>query len=151
MSKGAGSSPDMPGWRSSIGWKSAFGWPSTGGGTGPIFQFVTVKQIPVSGVNLTPIPGASGADLVQSGDRVLVFLRNNGGTDVTVTIDDIENIEPEAAVAYNPDAAIVVAAGTTKIVGPINHRFGSPSTGIAAVFYSAVGNMQIDAFVLNRK
>lgn len=79
--------------------------------------------------NYSPsVPGVAGAvptanaaaasDSFTNNGKVMLRVTNGGGAPTTLTLDDPSSASPPAATAFNPDAAIVITNGTTKIIGP---------------------------------
>jgi hypothetical protein len=89
---------------------------------------------------------AGGGDKVRPGPNVFLYVQNGDASSKTVTIDDPNSRTPVAAAAFNPDVAVVVAAGKEAMIGPITDRFANSSDGLAAITYSAVTAVKVGAF-----
>lgn len=81
----------------------------------------------------TPVSG----DTIVPGDDVQLVVFNGSGAPITVTV--------VATKACNQgslhDSVSSVAAGATKMIGPIDRRYASNSTGLATVNYSATASV----------
>lgn len=109
---------------------------------------LTTAQITQAGTLVTLVAAGAGGDTVIAGASTWLHVKNGSASSITVTIDDPTSATPTAATAFNPDAAITVAAGAERIIGPISARFGAPATGLASVTYSAVTTVTVGAFSL---
>lgn len=81
---------------------------------------VTAARLPVNG------------DTINPGDDVqLVFINGSAGS-VTVTITAVKPCNQGSL----HDSVSVVAAGATKMIGPVDRRYASNSNGLATVNYT---------------
>jgi hypothetical protein len=98
---------------------------------------LAVQQVLVAGIVPTYAAVGGGGDKVPTGGGVFLHVKNGDGSPTTVTIDDPTTRDPGAATAFNPDAAITIAAGAEKMIGPIGDRFADPSdANLADITYS---------------
>ena len=100
------------------------------------------------------VPSAAGAveaftpvtasDTFRNTGKTILAVKNGGATDpVTVTIASKVTCNQ----GYTHDLTVTVAAGETKLIGPLpTARFNDPTTDLATVGYSAVTS--ISAMVL---
>lgn len=108
---------------------------------------LAATQITQAGVSGALAAASAGGDTCPIGDDVFLRFNNASGGSLTVTIDDPNSPAPPGATAFNPDDAIVVGAGLSVIVGPINNRFAQ-SSGLANITYSGVTSLTVGAFRL---
>jgi hypothetical protein len=97
------------------------------------------------GVALTFTACAGGGDTVRTGDRTYLLFKNADASSKTITIAVPGNT---AYAQANPANAVVVAAGVTSLIGPIDAQFATPGTNppTAAITYSAVTSCTIAVF-----
>ena len=81
---------------------------------------VTAPRLPVSG------------DTIAPGDDVQLVFQNGSGAPITVTVVAVRPCSQGSL----HDSVSVVAAGTTRMIGPIDRRYASNSTGLATVNYT---------------
>lgn len=107
---------------------------------------LSVQTLTVAGLAPTYASASGGGDKVRPGDHTFIHVKNDGGASVTVTIDDPNSVEPTAATAWNPDAAIVIAPATSKFIGPlVETRFRNSSDSLVHISYSGVSSVTIAA------
>jgi hypothetical protein len=93
-----------------------------------------------TGVVANPHPAAAGDAFSNDGSTLLRIINGSGGP-VTCTLDDPNTQTPVGATAFNPDAALVVAAGATRTFGPFPpSRFNDPN-GRVQMSWTATGSV----------
>jgi hypothetical protein len=83
--------------------------------------------------------------------RVLLRFENASGASITVTLDDVNSVTPEAAEAFDADVLVPVAAGAKKSVllsGRNLSRFLDAATGKISWTYSAAASVTVEAHSL---
>lgn len=89
---------------------------------------------------------AAASQQVSCGNDVWLAINNADASPHTLTINDPNSVAPKGATGFDPDDAIVVAAGATVVAGPIKRtRFGNAS-GLADLAWSATTSMTIAVF-----
>lgn len=100
------------------------------------------QQVRISGaLKSTSAAGASG-DKVRPNDRGFVEVVNGSAGAVTVTVvvpGTTKYGQPQ------PDAAVVVAAGATALIGPFPGDLADPADGLVALTYSATASVTVAA------
>lgn len=107
---------------------------------------LTTQQIAPAGTTLTFGAAAGGGDTLTPGDTTFLYVKNGGGSPITVTIDDPNSVGPSGAAQFNPDLSVSVTNGSEKCIGPLSAtRFGRSSDGQVAITYSAVTSVTVAA------
>lgn len=109
---------------------------------------LSTQSITKTGLNpLATTAAAGGGDTIRCGDRTFLFVRNTDASAKTVTIDVPGNTDYGVA---RPDVSVVVAAGNTAMIGPIDSTFMQAGTNppTANITYSAVTNVAVAAVQL---
>ena len=76
---------------------------------------------------------------------VFIRITNGGGASITATLDDPTSSTPEAATAFNPDAAMVVPNGGTRVFKIANpSRFTDPTTGKCSLAWSSATSVTFE-------
>lgn len=85
---------------------------------------------------------SAGGDTYSPTSQTFLLVKNADGSSHTVTV-----ITTDVVFGQNlPDIAVVVAAGTTALLGPYDPgEVATPGTGLAAITYSAVTSVTIAA------
>lgn len=94
-----------------------------------------------TGTTLTFAAAAVGGDKCPVGTNVLLLVRNDSASSVTVTLDATGLVFNGLAV---PDTAVVVAAGAEAVV-PVSDHYRASADGLAAITYSAVTTVTVAA------
>jgi len=109
---------------------------------------LTTQSIVRAGLNpMASSACTAGGDTVRVSDRTFLLFKNADASPKTITIGVSGNTIYGQA---NPQNAVIVAAGNTALIGPIDSTFLTPSTtpGTAAITYSAVTSCTIAALQL---
>ena len=109
---------------------------------------LTTQSITKAGLNpLASVACTAGGDTVRIADRTFLIFKNADASAKTITLDVPGNTDYGVA---KPDVAVIVAAGNTAVIGPIDSTFLQPgsSPGTANITYSAVTGCTISAVQL---
>jgi hypothetical protein len=101
---------------------------------------LTHQQATIAGTTVAMAAAAGGGDTVRPGAALLVT--NGDASAKTVTIVVPGNTKYGQA---DPDVAVVVAAGATKLIGPLPQDLADPTDGFVHVTYSAVTSVTVAA------
>ena len=106
---------------------------------------LTTQSVTRAGLNpLASVACTAGGDTVRVSDRTFLVFKNGDASPKTITIavPGTTNFG-----ANQPQDAVVVAAGNTAVIGPIDSTFLQPGTspGVANITYSAVTSCTISA------
>lgn len=102
-------------------------------------------QVGIAGVAAPAAAATGGGDKVAPNDRGALLVTNGGGGSITVTIAVPGNTKYGQA---NPDVAVAVAAGATKLIGPLPADLADPSDGLIAISYSGVSSVSVGAVTI---
>jgi hypothetical protein len=110
---------------------------------------ITIQNLAIAG--LTPSYGAAAAGdtvAVAGDERILVHVKNGGGSSITVTIP--AEATPQTIAGFGSvamaDLTATIAAGAEKIIGPISSGYIDAATGTAAVNYSSTTSVTRTAY-----
>jgi hypothetical protein len=109
---------------------------------------LTTSAVTQAGTTITLAAAGAGGDTIVASASTWLHVKNASGASITVTVDDPTSPTPTAATAFNPDAAITVAASAERLIGPISSRFANATTGLATVTYSSATSITVGAFSL---
>ena len=102
---------------------------------------LTVNQVSLTGVTVTPGAAAVGGDTFLNNGKTVLEVTNGSGGSINVTIDSL--------VACNQgsdhDIVVAVANGVTKRIGPFDPSRFNNSAGLTSVSYSAVTSVTVAA------
>jgi hypothetical protein len=108
---------------------------------------LAVTQLALPGVVPTFVAATGGGDTITptAGDSRLLALwvKNGGGSSITVTVDDPTSGSPGAATAFNPDTATTVPNGSERLIPLDPGRFRNPANGQIAITYSGVTTVTV--------
>jgi hypothetical protein len=93
------------------------------------------KSAAIAGAVATPAAASGGGDTVRPNENGAVLVTNGDASAKTVTIAVPGNTKYGQA---DPDVAVVVAAGTSRLIGPLPRDLADPSDGLVHITYSAV-------------
>lgn len=96
-------------------------------------------QAKITGQTAAPLDASAGGDKIKANDRAAVLYANTGGGSITITVAVPGNTEFGQA---EPDVAIVIAAGTTKLVGPFSAELADPTDRLVHITYSGVTGLK---------
>lgn len=102
---------------------------------------LATRQIGTSGSAPALVAASAGGDRVECGPST--FLRVTcGATGATVTVDSVA----PCSQGVDHDLSVVVPANATRDIGPLRaERFASTADGLAAVTYSQVATVTVEA------
>jgi hypothetical protein len=103
---------------------------------------LTYQQADIDGVTVAMAAASGGGDTVRANDRGALLVTNGDASSKTVTIAVPGNTRFGQA---EPDVAITVAAGATKLIGPFPRALVDPTDGFVHVSYSAVTSVTVAA------
>lgn len=88
---------------------------------------------------------AAASDSFTNNGKVMLRVTNGGGAPITLTVDDPSSVSPTAATAWNPDAAITIANGATKVIGPFPPSRFNDANGRVQLAWSATTSVTWEA------
>lgn len=91
-----------------------------------------------AGVSLGAAAAAGGGDKFLNTGNELLYIKNGGGSPITLTLD----AQTVSGLTIT-DPTVTVAAGAEKIVGPFDPRYFSDSSGFLNLSYSAVTSVTV--------
>lgn len=109
---------------------------------------IAIQSVTPVGLDPTLTAVAGGGDKVKPGERVFIYVKNDAGASVTVTVDDTITAEPAGATAFDPDLEVVIAPSTFKLIGPISDKRFRGTDGYADITYSSPTSVTIAALRL---
>jgi hypothetical protein len=103
---------------------------------------LTTQQITFPATEITLAAAAGGGDKVRpdAGDRTFLWVKNGGGSSITVTVAVPGSTYGQA----NPDVAETVDASGEALIA-IPHAVADPTTGLADITYSGVTSVTVAA------
>lgn len=96
----------------------------------------------VTGTAVSLAAAAGGGDLIPPNPNGALMVRNGDASAKTVTVAVPGNTKFGQA---DPDVAVVVAAGATALIGPLDQDLADPTDGMVHVTYSAVTSVTVAA------
>lgn len=102
---------------------------------------LTPRQQLQAGSIPAPVAATAGGDRMPVGPNNYLRVSNASGGSLTVTIDSVT----PCSQGFDHDLVVAVAAGVTKEIGPITSRFASLADGLAAITYSGVTSLTVEA------
>src|SRR6266498_666787 len=100
---------------------------------------LTTVPITAAGVNPGFVAANAGGDKITPGDTSFLYVRNGGGSPITVTITAVGLCSQGST----HDSVVVVTNGQDRAIGPIGSRFAGVSDGLAAITYTAVTSVTV--------
>ena len=91
-----------------------------------------------AGVSLGATSAAGGGDKFVNTGSELLYIKNGGGSTITLTLD----AQTVAGLTIT-GPTVSVAAGAEKIVGPFDPRYFTDSSGFLNLSYSAVTSVTV--------
>jgi hypothetical protein len=92
----------------------------------------------VAGVSLGSAAAAGGGDKFLNTGNELLYIKNGGGSTITLTLD----AQTVSGLTIT-DPTVSVAAGAEKIVGPFDPRYFCDANGYLNLSYSAVTSVTV--------
>jgi hypothetical protein len=90
---------------------------------------------------------AAASDSFSNSGRAMIRVNNASGSSVTLTLDDPNSATLVAAVAFNPDAAIVIPNGQVRVAGPFPPARFNDVNGRVQMAWSATASVTWEAYV----
>lgn len=104
---------------------------------------LTTQQVTRSGLAPTFAAAAAGGDKFAGTKDTVLYVKNGGGSAVTVTIVTPKEAFAGAAIA---DIAVPVPAAGERVIGPFPaSNFNDPADGLTSVIYSGVTSVTVAA------
>lgn len=104
---------------------------------------LTTQKAKIAGQAITMASAAGGGDKVDAGDHTAILVTNGGGGSINVTVAVPGNTQFGQA---EPDIVVAVAAGATKLIGPLPVALEDRATDrLIAVTYSGVSSVTVAA------
>lgn len=101
---------------------------------------LTTQQMSSAGGAITLVAAAAGGDTADiSNGRTFMWVKNGGGSSITVTLATLGTIDGDLAVT---DRTVTVANAAEKLIGPLNPAVYG---GVVAVTYSGVTTVTVAA------
>lgn len=92
-----------------------------------------------SGATLSPASAAAGGDQFLNDGRTLLYVKNGGGSSITITVD--AQATPGGLTITDP--TIAVAAGAERLIGPFNPIYFNDASGFVKWTYSGVTSVTV--------
>lgn len=103
---------------------------------------LTTRQIGTAGSAPAPAAASAGGDRAECGPTNFLYVKNGGGASITVTVDSVAPCN----YGFDHDLSVAVPAGAERQIGPLKpERFASNTDSLAAVTYSAVTSVTVEA------
>lgn len=101
---------------------------------------LTTQQMTSAGAAITPVSAAAGGDTADiSSGRCFLWVKNGGGSSITVTLTTPGVIDGDLAIT---DRTVTVANGAEKMIGPLRPDvYGA----VVAIGYSGVTTVTVAA------
>lgn len=106
---------------------------------------LALAQATIAGTDPGLQAAAGGGDKIAPGDRTALLVVNGSGGSLTVTIAVPGNTRWGQA---QPDVAVAVPAGETRIIGPLPSALAADSDGLVAITYSGVTSLEVAAITI---
>lgn len=103
---------------------------------------LTVTAITPTGVTPTLVAAAAGGDQVPTGNKTFLMVTNGSAGAITVTAVTTQTVSGLGVA----DAAVTVAAGASRFIGPFQAALFGNASGNADITYSAVASVTVGAF-----
>lgn len=102
---------------------------------------IAVLQVTTSGLRVDNalVAAASGGDTFSNDGRVMLFVRNGGGSAITVTVDAVASVQGEPV----SDRAVSIPAGQDFLLGPFPTQVFNNDQGKVSVAYSSVTSVTV--------
>lgn len=106
---------------------------------------LTAVQAAIAGSDPGLQAAAGGGDKIAPGEHTALLVRNGSGGSLTVTIAVPGNTRWGQA---QPDVAVAVPAGATRVIGPLPVELADPLDGLVAITYSGVTSLEVAAITV---
>lgn len=108
---------------------------------------LTAQDVTTSGISPTYSAAASGGDVVANDGNIILHVKNGDASSHTVTVTaQVTSKEFEGfGSATFSNAAVSIAAGGSKFIGPFPIKTFNNSSGNIAIGYDAVTSVTIAA------
>lgn len=106
---------------------------------------LTLQNITRAGTTLTFGAAAGGGDTMPVGDRNFLYVKNGGGSPITVTVAAVTQCNQGSTHSIS---AVSVPNGSEKCWAPVNAIFADGTDGQAHITYSAVTSVTVAAVSL---
>lgn len=103
---------------------------------------LTVQTARIAGTAVTMASAAGGGDKVDAGDHTALLVTNGSGSSINVTVAVPGNTKFGLA---EPDVVVAVAAGATKLIGPLPVDLEDDTDRLVHVSYSAATSVTVAA------
>lgn len=100
---------------------------------------LTVQQVTLTGVTPTFVAAAAGGDVLTNDGNTVIYVKNGGGSPITVTVTTPASILGVAIA----DPQVSVTNGSEKVIGPFPPEIFNDANGQVALAYSAVTSVTI--------
>lgn len=104
---------------------------------------LTAQSPVVAGVTFTAAAAAGGGDSFANTGTEFLYVKNGGGSPITVTIDSPGTCSFNVTANAAHDQAVTVAAGAERIIGPFPTVRFNDSSNIVSVGYSGVTSVTV--------
>jgi len=102
---------------------------------------LTVQKISHAGLNPNFVAADVGGDEFANGGRTMLYVKNEGASQITVTIDSAKPCN----YGFDHDLTVDIPAGEDRIVGPFDPSRFNNSSARVAVTYSDVTSVTVAA------
>jgi hypothetical protein len=109
---------------------------------------LTTQTIVRTGLAPSYAAAAGGGDAMDTGDDMVLHVKNTSGGAITVTFAIGAAQSTVAGVAYTNTAVSVPATTGDRMIGPISSIYKDATTGLATITYSGVTNLTVAAIKL---
>lgn len=102
---------------------------------------LSTQHASLTGTAITMATAAGGGDKFHPGEGVMLLVTNGDSSSHTVTIDS----KQLSNFGTDENVAVAVAAGATRLIGPLPASRFAGSDGLGDISYSAATSMTIAA------
>lgn len=109
---------------------------------------LTTQVVNRAGVTLTFGAAAGGGDAMSCGSGMFLYVKNGGGSPITVTLAVPSGVVAAPNLPIS-NLAVSVSNGSEKCIGPVSAQFfQDPTTGLCTITYSGVTSVTVAAVQL---
>lgn len=116
---------------------------------------ITYQRAALTGTALTMAAASGGGDTIGYSEGAILHMSSTGVptpkyngvvvvTNGDATSTDVTVVTPGATA----DIVVAVAAGATKVIGPLTDALCDPATGLISLTYSKVTSLTVGAFLV---